>query len=462
MNDTIKIMKNLRLGLLVFVVLITLAWAAAAQAPTDEQISAKADEYMAAAEKIDKFSGTILIARNGKPVVSKGYGMANYEWGIANTPQTVFRLGSITKQFTAAAVMLLQERGKLSVNDAVCKYVAECPAAWEPITIKQLLSHTSGIPNYTAFPDFAAKAIMPIPTAELLAQYRSKPLDFTPGEKYSYSNSGYHLLGLIIEKASGKGYADFLQENIFGPLGMTQTGYDSHESLIKWRANGYARKGEGFVNAAYMDMLLPYAAGALYSTTGDLLIWDQALLTEKLLKRASLTEMYTPVKGNCAFGWNVGKRGSRTAISHGGAIYGFATQISRFPDDRVTVVVLSNVQGSSPGAVANNLAAAAFGEPVNMPVERKAISLPSQTLDKYVGEYQLLQNVTVTILNQGGKLFMRLTGQPDLEMFAESEKDFFLKVVDAQIKFEVDATGKTARLIFKQGGGQGIPAPKIK
>lgn len=243
---------------------------------------------------------------------------------------------------------------------------------------------------------------------------------------------------------------------------MTQTGYDSHENLIKWRANGYVKKDDGFVNAAYMDMLLPYAAGALYSTTGDLLIWDQALLTEKLLKAKSKDEMYTPVKGNYAYGWSVGTRGTRKSIGHGGGIFGFATQISRFPDDRVTVVVLSNVQGAGVGAVANNLSAIAFGEPATLPIERKAITLPAQTLDKYVGEYQLMPNLTLTVLNEGGKLFVRVTGQGNLEMFPETEKDFFLKVVDAQIKFETDASGKVTGLLFKQGGGSGMPAPKIK
>lgn len=358
--------------------------------------------------------------------------------------------------------MLLQERGKLNVGDAACKYISDCPPAWEPITIKQLLSHTAGIPNYTSFPDFAKKAIMPVSTGELLAEYKSKPLDFAPGEKYNYSNSGYHLLGLIIEKASGKSYTDFLQDNIFTPLGMKQTGYDSHENLIKWRAAGYARKGDGFVNAAYMDMLIPYAAGALYSTTGDLLLWDQALYTEKLLTRKSLDEMFTPVKGNYAYGWGVGKRGNHASISHGGGIYGFATHIARYPDDRVTVVVLSNVEGASAGAVSSNLSAIAFGEPYTLPKERKAIVLPSQTLDKYVGEYQLLPNATITVTNEAGKLFMLLTGrQQNLELFPESENDFFLKVVDAQIKFETDASGKVTRLIFKQGGSV-IPAPKIK
>lgn len=461
-------MKIIRLDLrwVASSLLLIFAHSAFAQEPStpgSKQIVSKATEYMMAVERIDGFSGSVLIARDGKPIFSKGYGLANHEWGIPNSPQTVFRLGSITKQFTAAAIMLLQERGKLNVGDAACKYVTECPAAWEQITIRHLLTHTSGIPNYTSFPDFAKKAILPVSIAELLADYRAKPLDFAVGEKYSYSNSGYHLLGLIVEKASGKSYTDFLQENIFTPLGLKQTGYDSHENIIKGRADGYSRTGDGnFVNAAYMDMLIPYAAGALYSTTEDLLRWEQALYTEKLLTRKSLDEMFTPFKSNYAYGWSVSKRGNRNSISHGGGIYGFATHIARFPDDRVTVVVLSNVQGSSAGAVSNNLSAIAFGEPYTLPKVRKAITLPTAVLDKYVGEYQLMPNVTVTVTNDGGRVFVRLTGQQPLEMFPESEKDFFLKVVDAQITFETDASGKVTRLLFKQGGGNGLPAPKIK
>jgi len=445
-----------------FVLFLKPCFAQTAAAPDTSQIIPKIEEYMAAAEKIDRFSGTVLVAKDGKPIFSKGYGMANREWDIPNTPQTLFRLGSITKQFTSAAIMLLQERGKLSTTDPICKYVSECPAAWESITIRQVLTHTSGIPNYTDAPDFAKKAIQPISTNDLLAEYKNKPLDFAPGEKFNYSNSGYHLLGLIVEKASGKSYKDFLQENIFTPLGLKDTGYDSHANIIKHRAAGYKRSGDGFINAAYMDMLIPFAAGALYSTTEDLLKWEQALYTEKLLTKKSLDEMFTPLKGTYAYGWNVGKRGNRRSISHGGGIYGFATQLARFPDDKVTVVVLSNVEGASAGAVANNLSAIVFGDPVTLPKQRTAITLPAQTLEKYVGDYQLLPAVVLTVSTEGGKIFMRITGRENMELFPESEKDFFLKVVDAQLKFETDATGKVTQVIFKQGGGGGIPAPKIK
>src|SRR5436190_1629103 len=458
-----KITKLVLLSLCSFLWLLQPSLAQTPQAPpTTDEIVSRATEYMAAVEKIDRFSGTALIARDGKPIFNKGIGMANREWDIPNTPQTAFRLGSVTKQFTSAAIMLLQERGKLSTTDPICKYIAECPAAWEPITIRQVLTHTSGIPNYTDAPDFAKKAILPISTNDLLADYKSKPLDFPPGEKFNYTNSGYHLLGLIVEKASGKSYKDFLQENIFTPLGMNDTGYDSHENIIKHRAAGYTRKGEGFVNSAYMDMLIPFAAGALYSTTEDLLKWDQALYADKLLTQKSRDEMFTPGKNNYAYGWNVGKRGNHRSFAHGGGIYGFATNIARFPDDHVTVIVLSNVEGASSGQVSGNLASIVFGDPYSLPKQHTAITLPASAFEKYVGEYQLLPGVVLTVLTEGGKFFIRITGRENMELFPESDKDFFLKVVDAQLKFETDASGKITQVLFKQGGGGGIPAPKIK
>jgi len=204
-------------------------------APSAPEIARKVEEYMNAAMRINRFSGSVLLARDGQPIVSRGYGLANIENDVSNTPQTVFRLGSVTKQFTAMAILLLQERGKLSVNDPICKYLADCPQTWQPITIKNLLTHTAGIPNYTDFPDFTKTAAAETTTAELITRFRDKPLQFALGEKFAYSNSGYYLLGAIIERVSGKSYPDFLQENIFAPLGMKHTGYDNPVRIIKNR-----------------------------------------------------------------------------------------------------------------------------------------------------------------------------------------------------------------------------------
>ena len=369
-NSTVRVAVVLSLAF-IFNSIITAQ--GTAPIPTNDQITSKVDEYMKAVLQVDGFSGTIMVAHDGKPIVSKGYGMANIELNVPNTPEKIFRLGSITKQFTGMAIAMLQERGKLSVSDPMCIYFTDCPEIWKPITIKHLLTHTSGITNYTAFPDFAKTTVMPVTTTAMADRLKKEKLEFVPGEKMSYSNSGYFLLGNIIEKVSGKSYEDFLQENIFTPLGMKQSGYDDPLRIIPNRAAGYQKQAGKVINASYTDMSVPYAAGSLYSSTGDLLIWDQALYTEKLVTKKALDEIFTPWKGDAGygFGWNIGKRFDRRQVSHGGGIYGFATQIARFPDDRVTVIVLSNVQSAPAGNIANNLSAIVFGAAYEIPKERQ-------------------------------------------------------------------------------------------
>ncbi len=259
-----------------------------------------------------QFMGTVLVAQDGKVLLDKGYGFANLEWDIPNTPTTKFRLGSLTKQFTAASILLLEERGKLKIEDPVKKYMPDAPAAWDKITIFHLLTHTSGIPNFTGFPDYESTEAIPTTPEKLVARFRDKPLEFEPGTKWNYSNSGYVLLGYLLEKISGQKYSEFVQQNIFTPLGMKDSGYDSNSAVIARRAAGYSRSPNGPVNAGYVDMTIPFSAGALYSTTEDLLRWEQGLFGGKVLTAASLAKMTTPFKQDYAFGLGVStKTGTR-------------------------------------------------------------------------------------------------------------------------------------------------------
>lgn len=436
--------------------------AAAAAAPSAEQLAAKMDEYMDAAVRVNHFSGSVLVARDGRPVFSKGYGMANRELGVTNTPQTLFRLGSITKPFTATAVMLLQERGKLSVGDSVCKYLSGCPAAWRPVTVRHLLTHTSGIKSYTDLPGYSETMALPVTHDEMLARFRDQPLGFAPGEKYEYSNSGYYLLGVVIERASGKPYADFLRESIFEPLGMTSTVYDSGRLVIRNRASGYTAMGDTFVNAAYIDMSVPFAAGALLSNVEDLLRWDQALYTEKLLSRKSLEEMLTPSKEDRGYGWAVRERLGRRVVEHDGSVNGFYASLSRFPAERVTVIVLSNHSSFSTRGIANDLTAIAFGAPYKIPAERKAIALDARTLEQYTGQYQLPSGPVINITHEGGKLMRQVGPQPKIELLAASETEFFQKMTDLQITFVKDERGRVTGYLIRRTGRAQAFAPKIK
>ena len=276
-------------------------------APATE-IAQKADAYLRAQERVKGFSGAVLVARDGVPLISKGYGWANAEWEIPNTPTTKFRLGSITKQFTAALVLRLQEQRKLSVQDPICTYVKPCPELWKPVTIHHLLTHTSGIPSYTGLPDYQKTMMVPRTIDQMVAVFRDLPLEFAPGEKFKYNNSGYFLLGVIIEKVTEKIYEDALRDEIFTPLGLNDTGYDWSEPLLRHRAAGYTRRGNEIVNAKFLDMQQPYAAGSLYSTVEDLLKWDQALYTDRVLPAAARTAMFTPFKDNYAYGWAIQPR----------------------------------------------------------------------------------------------------------------------------------------------------------
>jgi CubicO group peptidase (beta-lactamase class C family) len=398
------------------------------------------------------FMGAVLVARGADVLLSKGYGFANLEWDVPNTPATKFRLGSITKQFTAASILLLQDRGKLNVQDPVKKYMPDAPPAWDKITIYHLLTHTSGIPSFTGFPEYPKWEPFATTPAEAVARFRDKPLEFAPGEKWKYSNSGFVLLGYLIEKITGGTYEAFVRENIFNPLRMQDSGYDSNSAIIPRRAAGYTPEKDGLVNAGFIHMSIPHAAGSLYSTTADLLKWEQGLFGGKILSAASLELMTRPFQSDYACGLFVQTRNGRKKIDHGGGIEGFNTELAYYPDDQLTVIVLANVNGGAPGEIASKLAAVAHGEPVKLQAEHKEISVDAKMLAPYAGTYQLAPEVTILITLEGRQLYEKLGGQAAFPIFPESETVFFLKVVDAQIEFEKDAAGKVTGLILHQGG----------
>ena len=414
--------------------------------------TSKFEDYMIACVKVNHFSGSVLVAKDGKTIFSEGYGFANAEHQVSNTPQTKFRLGSITKQFTAMAILILKDRGKLALDDSVVKYLEDAPNAWEPVTIHHLLTHTSGVHSYTDDPRYGKLMAHPENVTSMIAKFNGMPLDFKPGEKFHYSNSGYFLLGAIIEKVSGQKYEAFLKEAIFDPVGMRDTGYDHPATVLPHRASGYTRKGDGLENCEYLDMAQPYAAGSLYSTTLDLAKWDRALAAGELISKDSMTKMFTPVKNNYAYGWTVGSRGDRKEVSHGGGINGFATEFSRYPDQKVCVVVLSNVLPSDPRRVARDLTAIVFGESYKLPEDRKAAKVDPKVYDAYAGRYEIARGEEMVVTREGDQLMIQAKGQPKLEIFPESPTEFFMKIVDVQVTFVKDDQGEVTHMLLRQGG----------
>ncbi|MFD1601129.1 serine hydrolase [Flavobacterium artemisiae] len=372
-------MRSIKLlSLCFFVLLSTTVVTAQDKAKQIEDLLNKYNEY-------GQFNGSALVAENGKIIFKKGFGSANMEWNIPNQPDTKFRLGSISKQFTALLIVKLAEEGKIKLDVPITTYLKDYPKEnGDKITIHHLLTHTSGIPNYTNAPNFFKdKARNPYTPEDFVKTFSSLPLEFTPGEKFNYSNSGYFLLGYIIEKTTGKTYEQYLQEIIFTPLKMVNSGYDHSDVILKNRAAGYEKQGKKVVNAAYLDMSIPYAAGSLYSTVEDLYLWDQALYTNKLLSEKSRELLFKPYikawNGFYGYGWSTYEvpNGDKklNVIEHGGGINGFNTIISRIPADKNLVVLLNNTGGTVLSEMNTAIRAILYNQSFNQPKKSLALDL---------------------------------------------------------------------------------------
>jgi CubicO group peptidase (beta-lactamase class C family) len=406
-----------------------------------------------------EFSGSVLVARDGQILFDRGYGSANREWSIANDGDTVFRLGSLSKQFTAVAIMLLHERGAVALDAPLKTYIPDAPAAWDAITVRHLLTHTAGVPDFTRLDDYEELKTQPATVTSLIARFRDRPLAFEPGSGFAYSNSGYILLTAVIERASGVPYADFVSRNLFEPLGMAASGYDNAATVLPRRATGYVPTADGVFNAPFVDMSIPQGAGGLYSTTHDLLKWEQGLFSGQLLQPESLELLTKPLRNNYAFGLISTEQGNQRIISHSGAIEGFNTYMAHAADG-TTVVVLGNLNGPGPDKLGPALMTLAHGGIVTLQSERQAISIAPQALNAFVGVYEAAPGFSFTISVIDGHLAAQATGQPAFELFAESADNFFLQVVDAQMSFVRDASGAVTGLILHQGG-RDLPARRV-
>ena len=419
----------------------------------------KIDELVEGHRKTTGFMGAVMLARDGKPLVAKGYGYANVEWQIPNSTNTKFRVGSVTKQFTSMLVMQLREQGRIKLEDSMCVYVAPCPDTWKPVTIHHLLTHTSGIPSYTGIPAWREVNMMPKTTDQIVAFFRDMPLQWTPGERYAYNNSGYFLLGVIIEKITGKKYEQALQDMILTPLGLSDTGYDWTKTIIPRRAAGYTGVGALLANTPPLDMQHPYAAGSMYSTVEDLLKWDQALYTTTLIPEAAKQIMWTPFRESYAYGWNIGEPtatafGGHRRILHGGGINGFSAMIVRIPDTRMTVIVLCNNDSGSASTVARDIMAIYYGHKYEVPVVPTVVNVDPKILDQYVGEYEVNPGRSLTVTRTGGNLTVQPTGGRALEVQPSSDTTFFATVPAIRLTFVKDADGRVAHVVLSQGGNQ--------
>ncbi len=417
-----------------------------AAAPVPDGAIAAIDKI--ASEGIDQkkvASYAVAVVKDGSLVLARGYGYSDLENEVPATAETVYRLGSITKQFTAMAIMLLEEDDKVSVDDELTRFLPDYPTGGRKITVGHLLNHTSGIKDYTRTKDFFKRDRQDFTHDELLALFKEEPFDFEPGVRWGYSNSGYYLLGMIIEKASGQKYEQFLEDRIFKPLGMSATRYGHTKPLIRHRAMGYNYFFGQLSNDDSISMDAPFAAGALVSNVLDLIKWHQALEDGALVSSASYEAMYRPTKlANGAtrpygYGWRLGELEGHHTIGHGGGINGFSTMISRYPDDRLAVIVLSNTAGANPGAVADRIAKVMLGIEVKPTLDKPNADKPvvDEPLDTALGELltgkYTFGDAEVEVISTDGHLFARLKGRPQDRLKYQGARDF-VHANDAQLR----------------------------
>ena len=402
---------------------------------------------------------TVIVVRHGEIIFRKGQGMANLELGVPIEPDMVFRLGSITKQFTAVAILMLAEQCKLALDDSVTKFLPDYPTHDHLITVEHLLTHTSGIKNYTDMPEWPPLWGKDCTVPELIDLFKYQPMQFAPGKRWAYNNSGYILLGAIIEKVSGQTYERFIQQSLFDLLGMKQSYYDSPLRVIPRRVAGYDKGPEGYTNAAYLSMTHPYAAGALASTVDDLAIWDSALYTEQLLKQEALQRAFISHRltdGSSTaygYGWAISNYEGHLLIEHGGGIHGFRTDAIRIPDGRVFVAVLSNNGGVDPEQLAFKIAAFAIGQPYKEPT---SIELSPEVLTRYEGVYQINVAEAWRITREDNRLFLQRGQGPRMELVPFSSNGFFFKDMPLyHLIFVGDANGVV--IAMEMRGRIGIP-----
>jgi len=444
-------------------------------AATDPPLTLQVDALFADSIHSNTPGAAVLIARDGKMLLEKSYGLARIEMPVSIRPDTRFRIGSITKQFTAAAILKLAERGKLNVNDPISKYIPDWPSGHE-VTLRLLLNHSSGIHNFTAKAGFQANVTKAITLDTLVSSFKNDPYDFAPGDKFRYSNSGYVLLGFIIEKVSGQPYDAFLRKTFFEPLGMTNTGVYPPGTPLVNEAIGYSYENGTVRRSVNWDMSNVPAAGNLYSTARDLFLWNEALFAGKILSTANARAAFTvgvlagddptrPEDIGYGYGWTMDRLSGVREISHGGELAGFGSYLLRLPDYHLTVVVLLNCVPQLPNlqqwALARQIARIALGP--ELPPNKEpnvATNLPPTALDAIIGRYDMGDGMTLAVTRENGHVFAEISGRKKFELLPKSDRTFFVDSGAAEATFVRNTDDQVVKVILRQAGDR-IDAPKL-
>ncbi len=441
---------------------LLLGWTPVTAQPAEAP--AQMDSLLATHHADQVFSGAAVVGKGDEVVYAGAYGDANMEWGIPNRPDTRFHIGSLTKQFTAALLLTLVRDGEVALDSTVSAYLPDYPGPGaDRITIHHLLSHRSGIPSFTSFDDYTSRIMrLEWEPDSLVTVFAKRDLDFEPGSQYSYSNSGYVLLGVIAEAVTGQSYEDALRERVLTPAGVDDNiGYAHNHRIIEREAAGYASAEGEYERATILDSSVPYAAGMLYATPTALHRWTRALHTGAVLPDSLLDRMTTPHSDN-GYGYGLVTQkdtlggAAVTVVGHAGGINGFTSSVSYVEEDARTVVVLDNTSSPRTSKTASELQQILYGETPDALSggSRETVDVPVETLERYTGVYAAKEQPSfkITVTRKGEKLFTQATGQQTFQVYPSSPTRFFLKVVDAEIEFSVTDDGTVPSLTLYQGG----------
>ncbi|MGB3605637.1 serine hydrolase [Psychroserpens sp.] len=427
-----------------------------------QNLKEQLDTYISSQHSSNTPGLSVLVAQDGKAIYANGFGMASLELDVKTEPKHVFEIGSITKQFTAVAILMLEEQGKLSVDDEITKFIPDYPTQGKTITVHQLLNHTSGIKSYTNLPSFLVMARKDMTPTELIDTFKNEPMEFDPGTQFNYNNSGYILLGHIIEVVSGTTYEKFITTNIFDKLNMLNSSYGSMTTLIPNRASGYSQAENGYKNAEYLSLTLPYAAGSIMSTTADLLKWQNAISANTLIKRSSLEKAINGStldngdKIDYGYGWYTGSIRDSKTVEHSGGIFGYTSNGIFLPNENIYIIGLSNCDCGNVSGITKNIAAIVLGKPFLM--KENAITLKTEKLKKWVGAYEFIDGVIRHITLENNQLSSLREGSRSLEIYPMTETNFIFDGGDTEYDFYAENGNRmvTMKVNGKTLTGKGI------
>ncbi|MBW8874579.1 MAG: beta-lactamase family protein [Acidobacteria bacterium] len=436
-----------------------------------KDVAQRVDEYLSLRTDLGRFSGAVLIARDGKVLLRKGYGFADVEKKTPYTPETRQDVASISKMFTAMAALKLRDQGKLRLEDPVCKYLEDCPETWKPITIQQLMRHTSGIPDYEEALEIGSGKYMafmnqPGASAKIVENARKLPLDFKPGEKFHYSNTGYIVLSYAVQKAAGQPFGDFVTRTLLAPAGMTRSGIFGVGDGPKSLATGYTHSDLGWdkmlagvsLTAGHLrkvpqlPLTPPEGDAGIYSTVDDLYRWSQVMDGGPLVSAPEAAEVFTPGLENYGYGWFIDTGFDRQRMRHTGLLPGYVSDFIKFPGDKVTIILFSNLDRTRLDRIARDVTAIVLGKPYDLPVHGKVVQLTAEQFAKLEGDYKMTDGKLLTVRKQPDLLTAEIKGRYMAGLIPLSPTELYFPLGDGKAVFTLDESGKAVKVNMRYGG----------